>query len=149
MPWLPPSLQGIPSTLQPIFKALTRQLRLTPKITGLPSGAGNHLVLAGTLPTGGFPAAPSELDIKLQCGYASGTTSATGRVTVTFQEAFPNGLISAVATRASAAGNAREIGIDTAAGQTDRTKVTFIICDSAGATQNTAAYLFTWIALGW
>lgn len=149
MPWLPPSLQGIPAAFKPTFKALVRQLKATPKMSGFPHNAGNHLVLAGTVPTGGWEAFSQELDLKMQAGAASATTSATGRVTVTFREPFPNGLFIALATRSSAAGNTREVAIDTAAGQTDRTKVTFIFSDSAGTNQNAAAVTFCWLALGW
>lgn len=135
--WSPPNMGAVSRGVNLLAKTLQRFLVRVPYL---------HKDPVGTL-TSTF--IPGSYQLAFQMGWTGAvTTSATGRVVITFPEAFPNGLAIALATRTSGAGNAREISVDTAVGATNKSQVTFILADSAGALQNSTSVQFTWLAIG-
>jgi hypothetical protein len=75
-----------------------------------------------------------------------GNSASNGRVFITFTEAFPNGIVSAVALRDGTATAVSQISIEN--DQIDKTKLCFVVANSAGTVQTSTAVAFSWLAVG-
>jgi hypothetical protein len=116
--------------------SLERHLAKVPYVSVKPVGT-----LVGTLDS---PLGDQALILKV--GHSTASSDVNGRVFITFTEAFPNGIVSAVALRDGTATAVSQISIEN--DQIDKTKLCFVVANSAGTVQTSTAVAFSWLAVG-
>lgn len=104
-------------------------------VASLPVIAATTTSLNGSTPV---------LPLQIQTGYSSGTTSASGALSVAFPKPFPNGLVAAVPI--DVVGSAQDSQCLVSSTSTKTTLTTFFI---SGGAAYVGAVNFCWIAIGW